>query len=96
MAQEIKITDYELKECNGNLKSLSSTWSGVPKVSENTISTSGGNSAEQVKSCLSMTKQISSSMQQLLDNSVAFFEALGVSFHDSDTSAAQNIESLTD
>lgn len=96
MAQEIKITDYELKECNGNLKSLSSTWAGVPKVSEKTISTSGGNSAEQVQSFLGMTKQVSSSMQQLLDNSVAFFEALGITFHDSDTSAAQNIESLTE
>lgn len=96
MAQEIKITDYELKECNGNLKSLSSMWTGVPKVSEKTINVSEGYSAEKVKSCLSMTKQVSNSMQQLLDNSVAFFEALGVSFYDSDTSAAQNIESLTD
>lgn len=96
MAQEIKITDYELKECNGNLKSLSSMWADVPKVSEKTISTSGGNSAERVQSCLSMTKQVSKSMQQLLDNSVTFFEVLGISFHDGDFSAAQNIESLTE
>ena len=96
MAQEIKITDYEVKECNGDLKSLSSMWAGVPTVSEKTISTSGGNSAERVQSCLGMTKQVSNSMQRLLDNSVAFFQALGISFHYSDTSAAQNIESLTE
>lgn len=96
MAQEIVITDYELKECNGNLKDLYSNWSGVPTVSEEIICTSEGNSSEQIKSCLSMTNQVSNSMQKLLSNSVAFFDALGVSFHDSDASAAQNIESLID
>mgnify|MGYP004563588673 CR=1 FL=1 len=95
MAQEIKITDYELEECNGNLKSLSSTWAAVPKVSGKTIGTSRGHSAEQLITCLNMTKQISKSMQQLLDNSVMFFEELGISFQDSDASAARNIETLT-
>lgn len=95
MGQEIKITDYELKKCNGNLKSLSSTWASVPIVAEKTISISKGYSAEDVQCCLGMTKQVSTSMQKLLDNSVAFFVALGISFQDSDISAAQNIESMT-
>lgn len=96
MSQEIKITDYELKECNGNLKTLSSTWMSVPEISDKTITKSKGYSADSVKSCLDVTMKMSNAMQQLLDNSVTFFESLGISFHDSDASAAQNIDSLTD
>lgn len=95
MAEEIKITDYEFKECNGNLKKLSSIWSEVPRVSVKTISVSRGYTAERLKGCLDKTNQVSKSMQLLLDNSVSFFENLGISFHDADIFVAHNIESLT-
>lgn len=95
MAQEIKFTENELEQCNGNLKSLLSIWTSVTNVSANTINKSEGHSAEQVKDCLDMTTQVSNSMQLLLENSIEFFKELGISFLDSDELAAQKIDTLT-
>lgn len=94
MSQEIKFTEYKLEDCECNLRTLYSLWSFVPICWNKTISISKGMSASKVRDSLSMTNEISKSMQNLLENSIKFFEKAGIAFRDSDVSAAQNIDSL--
>lgn len=93
--QEICITEFKLEESEGNLRTLQTNWGMVPVISESTIDTSKGKSAECVSSSLGVTTQVSNSFQTLLDNSIRFFEQLGISFKESDEAASKNIDSIT-
>lgn len=93
--KEIQITQYELENCNGNLAELSSLWASVPKVSSSMVEKSKGKSADGIKDCLDSTKQVSSSLRALLDNSISFFTSLGIAFQESDETASQHIDTIT-
>lgn len=95
LTKEIKVRKYELQDCNNNLKQLSMEWSGIPKLSESIVSDSVGYTADAAKTCIGLTQQLSHSMQQLLDNSIIFFENLGISFEESDATASKKIEEIT-
>lgn len=92
--KDIHITQYELENCNGNLTQLSANWSSVPKVSSSILTKSKGRSADSIKDCLDLTKQVSTSLNTLLDNSVSFFTAMGIAFQESDEAASQYIDTI--
>ncbi len=92
---EIKLVDYELKESQGNLKTLLTNWESVPDVPAKVINKSSGVSAIALKGCLNKTKKISNSMSLLLGNTFSFFEKAGVAFLESDSEASKNIDTIT-
>lgn len=92
---EICITEFELANSEGNLRKLEENWTQVPIVPESTLSQSKGNSAKAVCASLQATTQISHSFQVLLDSTVDFFDKMGIAFHESDESAARNIDAIT-
>ena len=92
---EIKLVDYELKESQGNLKTLLSNWESVPDAPTKIITKSSGVSAKALKDCLKETKKISNSMSLLLGNTCSFFEKAGVAFLESDSEASKNIDTIT-
>ena len=92
---EIKITEFQLIECNGNLKTLSRQWKNVPNLTGDIIKKSEGYSAEDVKLSLDATKQVSNELDTLLNNSILFFENLGISFKESDEAASKYIETIS-
>ena len=92
---EIRITQYELENCNGNLKQLFSAWFSVPKVSSSMVSISTGKSADVIKSSLDLTEEVSKSFQSLLYNSIHYFESIGIAFQESDEAALRSIDTIT-
>ncbi len=94
-SKEIQITEYELENCNGNLTKLSSIWTLTPQVSSCMVAKSKGKSADGIKDSLDLTKQLSKSLQALLDNSISFFASMGIAFQESDEAAAQHIDTIT-
>lgn len=94
-SKEIKITEYELENSDGNLRALASNWDAVPTVSKEAISVSQGNSPQALRECLEMTQQVDVAFKTLLESSVAFFESVGIAFQEADDSASQNINTIT-
>ena len=92
---EICITEFELADSKGHLGQLKENWMQVPSVPESTLSQSQGASAKAVCASLQATTQISQSFQVLLDNTVEFFDKVGIAFHESDENAARNIDTIT-
>lgn len=93
--KEIKVSTFELVASNGNLKALSSNWSAMPSVSAASISESKGRSAECIKDISDVTLQVKKSFAELINNTVGFLSSVGVSFEDADSTAAQNIDTLS-
>ena len=91
--KEIKLSDYELDACGGNLKTLAAAWGSVPKIGCR-IKKSRGSSADSIRDLPEAVKECSAAVNRLLSNSVGFFAAVGVSFEESDRTAAQNIDTL--
>lgn len=94
-SKEIKITEYEVENCEGNLNSLISQWEGAPKVDAGIFMESSGRSEESLKSALEVTAQVNTSMDQLLASTLAFCKNMGVTFKESDAAAGKNIDSIT-
>lgn len=94
-SKEIKITDYEVENCKGNLNSLTSQWKSAPNVDSGVFQESSGCSEESLKSCMEVTGQVTASMDQLLASTLAFCTSMGIAFKDSDEQASKNIDSIT-
>lgn len=94
-SKEIKITEYAVEDCKGNLNSLVSQWNGAPNVDTGTLQESSGSSQESLKSCLEITGQVTASMNQLLTSTLAFCTSMGIAFKESDEQASKNINSIT-
>lgn len=94
-SKEIKITDYEVENCKGNLNSLASQWNSAPSVDTGIFLDSSGCSEESLKSCLEVTGQVTASMNQLLASTLAFCTNMGIAFKESDDQASKNIDSIT-
>ena len=91
-SSEISINDYELKDCNGNMRSLASNWSAAPKLDEGIISKSKGNVPDSIKSCINGSNCVFNSLDNLLNNSIRFLEKTGITFAEVDQSAANAIK----
>lgn len=91
--KEISITEFELEDCKGNLRTLQANWESVPAVPVAVMTTSRGNSPEAVKNCLEATAQVSDAFDDLLENSLTFFQSMGIAFQESDEKAAQSLSS---
>ena len=92
---EICISEFELQNCNGNLRSLKTNWAHVPTVSSEVLSVSKGYSAEKMRSIIEETQQVSTCFRTLLDISLQLFTQIGIEFQESDRLAASNIDSIT-
>lgn len=92
---EIKITDYTMSDCKGNLKTLISEWEGAPKVSTDVFQQSSGHTATDLLGCLESTAQVTTSMNTLLSSTLAFFESVGAAFEETEQEATKNINSVT-
>lgn len=98
-SKEITVSTEELADCNGNIETLCEIWSGVRPV----ISTadhmffgcSKGESAECASGVAQMTRQVKEVFSKLLESTAGTFTAMGVSFEEADSAAAENIDALT-
>lgn len=90
--EEIKIDEYEIENCRGNINLLQSEWEGLPKFPSKPLNTSSGYSAKQINDFSDATHQVSKSFSLLLSNSSTFFESVGVSFKETDEKAATSFE----
>lgn len=97
--KEIKVSTDELADCNGNIEALCGIWDGVQPVISTVdamfFDVSKGDAAESANRVAGLTRQVKDSFSQLLENSAGFFTAMGVSFEEADSAAAQNIDTLT-
>ena len=89
---EININNYELKDSNGNMRSLASNWAATHKVDEGIIRKSKGNVPDSIKDCINASGQVFDSFNNLLNNSIRFFEKAGLIFADADQTAAKAIK----
>ena len=94
-SKEITISSFELTESNGNLKALASNWSAVPNVTSAGMAKSKGDSVDRILDVADVTQQVSKAFSRMIDNTIGFLAAVGVSFEDADNSAAQNINTLS-
>lgn len=93
--KEIKIAEYELADCEGNLKSIKSAWAAVPKISTEEIEESSGNSRNCIVDIIEVSDMIRASFDKMLDNTMSFFTELGIAFETADDEASKQINSIT-
>lgn len=91
----IKISTFELEECNGNMQRLSDSWHEMPMLDSSPLSASKGNAAVKVGQCLLLFADIQKCMGDLLQNTSSYFKSVGVSFKDADEKSSAHIDSLT-
>jgi hypothetical protein len=89
---EIKINSYELKDSNGNIITLAHNWETVPFLDDGIINKSKGNVPESIKECINCYNQVADSFNILLNNSICFFDKIGIRFTDADEEAATTIK----
>ena len=78
----------------GNLKTLASEWSGVPKVEESIVK-SHTNVEISLINMTTSANQIAECFSELLDATISFFTEVGISFLEADDTSAKNIGSLS-
>lgn len=89
---EISIDKYQLKIDKGNMKSLLSNWIGIPKVKISTDGKSVGLCATKVSETCEEANAVKAEFQNLLNNSIGFFEAAGIKFEEVDNNSADSIK----
>lgn len=87
---EIRIDEYEIENCKGNINLLKNEWENLPSFSISPSEKSSGYSAERINDCSDTAHRVSKSFSLLLSNSIAFFESVGVSFKETDEKAASS------
>ena len=95
-SQEIKVVCSELEKCSKDLRNISSDWSDVQKISLKVIYKSEGRSVESVKSCLKKTRNVSASMEMLINNTIRFVDMAKLKFKEADEVASQNWDSIAE
>jgi len=89
MSKQISINTDLLKECNGNLKTLHNEWDKEKRI-ENNFSVSAG-ARQAAEECLNEMIGCANEFDCVLENSIDFFQNLGVSFEETDQKAAAAI-----
>lgn len=92
--KEISIVEYELSDCNGNLRTLRGSWESMPSITEQ-LGESRGEAADEARDCVDAAAQVRAAMQTLLTDTISFFERTGITFRDADDEAAANADTLT-
>jgi hypothetical protein len=90
--KEIKINEYELENYNSNLKELLGGWNSIPSINTTPAKKSTGDSAECINDNCFGAKQVKKNFSIVLENSIGFFEAIGISFSDADNESANAIK----
>ena len=95
MADEIKISEFELDDCSNDLLQLLALWNGVPTVPSDPFDESSGESAGSFSTSMDAAKQVYGSMKTMLDASVRFFKKANIQYQFSDQTSADQIDTLT-
>ncbi len=93
-SQEINVVNSKLEKYNKDLRKLSSDWGAVPKMSLKVISKSEGRTVESVKSCLKKTRNVSASMELLIENTILFVDMAKLKFKEADEVASKSLDSI--
>lgn len=92
--KEIKIVDYELANCEGNLLTICSEWESTPRVSKDEVYYSEGRSANKLLEIIEVATMVQKSLENLLQNTLSFLVKTGVEFKTADEEGAQYIDSI--
>ena len=90
----ITISEFELGDCENNLRKLRDKWSSIPIINGNLFYHSRGCSSKVANECHITATDLSNAMQRLLDNTSQYLVNLRNSYANSDAKAAERIDQL--
>lgn len=85
--KEIKISEYGVADCAGNINNLMTIWDAVPDIT-GAFNKSTGSAKFEANACLEETSTIKEKMSELLVASKSFLEKAGMTFEAADEGIA--------